>query len=96
MDTNYQDNSLEDWHRIQRENEEENLMAIEEPKKIIRTIGELRTALEPFGDDTEIRFEVSGMSAVFGENLCAAALTISAEAVFVELLPLFEPEEPEE
>ena len=96
MDTNYQDNSLEDWHRLQRENEKEREMAIEEPKKIIRTIGELRAALEPFGDDTEIRFEVSGMSAVFGENLCAAALTISADAVFIELLPLFEPEEPEE
>ena len=91
-DSNYQDNSLEDWHRQQAEIERTNAM-IEEPKKILRTIGELRTALEPFGEDTEIRFEVSGMSAVFGENLCAAALTISADAVFVELLPFFEPED---
>jgi len=91
-DSNYQDNSLEDWHRQQAEIERTNAM-IEEPKKILRTIGELRTALEPFGEETEIRFEVSGMSAVFGENLCAAALTISADAVIVELLPLFEPEE---
>ena len=90
-DSNYQDNSLEDWHRIQRENEKERDMASEEPKKILRTIGELRAALEPFGEETEIRFEVSGMSAVFGENLCAAELTISADAVFIELLPLFEP-----
>jgi len=91
-DSNYQDNSLEDWHRQQAEIERTNAM-IEEPKKILRTIGELRTALEPFGEETEIRFEVSGMSAVFGENLCAAALTISADAVFVELLPFFEPED---
>jgi hypothetical protein len=91
-DSNYQDNSLEDWHRQQAEIERTNAM-IEEPKKILRTIGELRTALEPFGEETEIRFEVSGMSAVFGENLCAAALTISADAVIVELLPLFEPED---
>jgi hypothetical protein len=123
MDTNYQDNSLEDWHRLQQEEGEtmglrevilksladdekknpkrltrlvERLNTMhtnEEPKKILLTIGELRAALEPFGEDTEIRFEVSGMSAVFGENLCAAALTISADAVFVELLPFFEPED---
>ena len=116
MDTNYQDNSLEDWHRLQEEEidllahtksinleernrkvsrilKESTMSTNEEPKKILLTIGELRAALEPFGEDTEIRFEVSGMSAVFGENLCAAALTISADAVFVELLPFFEPED---
>ena len=92
MDTNYQDNSLEDWHRIQRENEEENLMAIEEPKKILRTIGELRAALEPFGDDTEIFFNPT-MPDDPGDVLWVHRIVIEGDSVIVELLPLFESEE---
>ncbi len=89
MDTNYQDNSLEDWHRQQEEIERTNAM-IEEPKKIIRTIGELRAALEPFGEETPVLFILPDDFEAFGDDLYAHQIVIEGDSVIVELLPLFE------
>lgn len=90
-DSNYQDNSLEDWHRQQEEIERTNAM-IEEPKKILTTVGELRAALAPFGEETKIFFNQM-LPDDPGDLLWAHRIVIEGDYVIVELLPFFEPED---